>query len=104
MGEEEHALQIGFVQLEIVEEFKYLGSVIRHNRLIQSNIQGCVAMSSCAFGMTKEIHLPEEVTDNPHQACGVQSCGAWNHAMWLRDMDNQTQTNQEIGDLPKSLL
>ena len=41
-GEEEHALQIGDVQLEIVEEFKYLGSVIHHNGSIQSDTQGRV--------------------------------------------------------------
>ena len=53
-GEKEHALQIGDVQLEIVEEFKYLGSVIHHSGSIQSDIQGRVTMASRAFGRLRK--------------------------------------------------
>ena len=62
-GEEEHALQIGDVQLEIVEEFKYLGSVIHHNGSIQSDTQGRVAMASRAFGrLRKSIFQNKSLT------------------------------------------
>ena len=47
---EEQALQIQDVQLEVVKEFNYLGFVIHHEGLIQSDVEGCVVMASCAFG------------------------------------------------------
>ena len=61
-GEEERPIQID-VQLETVEEFKYLGFVIHRNSSIQSDIQGRVVMASRAFGrLRKSISQNKSLT------------------------------------------
>ena len=52
--EEEHFLSVGDRQLEIVEEFKYLGSVIHHSGSAQSDIEGRIATASRAFGRLRK--------------------------------------------------
>ena len=61
-GEEQHALQIGNVQLEILKELNYLGPV-HHNGSIQSDIQGRVTMAPRAIGrLRKSIFLNKSLT------------------------------------------
>ena len=52
--EEEHFLSVGDRQLEIVEVFKYLGSVMHHSGSAQSDIEGRIAAASRAFGRLRK--------------------------------------------------
>ena len=102
--EEEHFLSVGDRQLEIVEEFKHLVSVIHHSGSAQSDIRRRTHCNCfpCIWE-AKEINVSEQVTDNPDQTYSVQGCSTWNPAIWLRDMDNQKHINPEVGDFPQSL-
>ena len=52
--EEEHFQSVGDRQLEIVEEFKHLGSVIHHSGSAQSDIEGRIAIASHVFGKLRK--------------------------------------------------
>ena len=54
MKTEMHVLTVDEHNLELVKEFKYLGSLVSHNGSIDGDIQERIAKASCVFGCLKQ--------------------------------------------------
>ena len=62
-------MQVGEIQLEVVSEFKYLGSILHHKGSNERDVEERIARASRAFGMLrKSIFQNKSLTTDTKRA------------------------------------
>ena len=85
-------------EVECVKEFKYLGSIVEAMQgWCSEGGWGEIAKASRVFGALRM----QPVSDNKED--GVQGCGPWCAALWIRDVGYQERHHQALGGLPQQV-
>ena len=90
--------------IEVISEFKYLGSVVEAQGETLKDVENRITRASSAFGALCRLSFPGQQSIHQNQENGIPCCGLGSAAIRSRDMGDQESCNKEFSRLTMGVL